>query len=224
MILRQVPECLNMLKIMLSVEPVISPRAPAIRRRMDPLMLLRELTKPVHVQIYPSLIGLLQWRCLLGIKTRPIERMSIARGATTGEIYHLSPIIYVLSCEAYGLDSAELNGLKMWMRKLRRTFYTEVVVDTPRFRLPFLQTIIRFGKDEQMLSLNDRSFFVVVDLPFPICARFVSSRVCSSAFHPSDIAAQIMFCMVNDFIPLSELGVKNLCLAAGSKRCNRGFG
>jgi hypothetical protein len=110
----------------------------------------------------------------------------------------------VLSCEAYGLDSAELDGLKMSMREPR---------DTPRLRLPFLKTIIRFGKDEQALSLNDKSFFVVVDLPFPICARLIFlTRLFQHAFHPSDIAAQIlMLCLVNNFMPPSTLTIEICC-------------
>jgi hypothetical protein len=69
-----------------------------------------------------------------------------------------------------------------------RTFYTEIFVDTPRLRLPFLKTIIQVGKDEQVLSesLNDKSFFIVVDLPFLICAGFISSRICSS-MHPTHL-------------------------------------
>jgi len=48
-----------------------------------------------------------------------------------------------------------------------------------------------------VLSLNDKSFFNVVDLPF----------------HPSDIAAQIMLCLVSEFIPLSEHSVKICALS-----------
>jgi hypothetical protein len=53
------------------------------------------------------------------------------------------------------------------------TFYTEIFVDRPRLGLPFLKTIIPFGKDEQALSLNNN----VVGIPFPICT--------SSSMHSS---------------------------------------
>ena len=92
------------------------------------------------------------------------------------------------------------------MREPRRTVYTEIFVDTPRLRMPFLKTIIQFGRDEQVLSLNDKSFFVVVDLPFTTCARFIFlTRLFQHAFHPSDIAAQIMLFLVNNFMPPSPL-------------------
>ena len=60
------------------------------------------------------------------------------------------------------------------------TFYTEIFVDIPRLRLPFLKAIVHCGKDEQALSLNDKSFFNVIDLPSLIRAIFCSLLLCSS--------------------------------------------
>ena len=98
---------------------------------------------------------------------RPLERMSIARGATANET--LSPIPNNLCAFMRGIRIG--LGRTEWIENVderieARTLYTEIFVDTPRLRLPLLKTIIRFGKDEQVLSPNDKSFFIVVDLPF----------------------------------------------------------
>ena len=104
---------------------------------------------------------------------RPMERMSIARGATADE--NLSPIPNNLCAFMRGIRIG--LGRTEWIENVDertegRTFYTEIFIDTPRLRLPLLKTIVRFGKDEQVLSLNHKSFFVVVDLPFLIGVRF----------------------------------------------------
>jgi len=90
---------------------------------------------------------------------RPMERMSITRGAAADE--NLSPIPNNLC--AFMRDIRIGLGRAEWIENVderteRRTFYIEIFVDIPRFRLPFLKTIIRFGRDEQVLSLNDKSF------------------------------------------------------------------
>ena len=112
---------------------------------------------------------------------RPMERMSTAREATADE--NLSPIPNNLCVFMRGIRIG--LGRTEWVENVdgrteADTFYTEIFVDTPRLRLPFLKTIVHCGKDEQALSLNDKSFFNVVDLPFLIRAIFCSSRVCSS--------------------------------------------
>ena len=112
---------------------------------------------------------------------RPMERMSIAREATADE--NLSPVPNNLCVFMRGLRIG--LGRNEWIENVderteANTYYTEIFVDTPRLRLPFLKTIIRFGKDEQVQSLHDKSFFNVVQLPFLLCARFRFSRICSS--------------------------------------------
>ena len=89
------------------------------------------------------------------------------------------------------MHSAELNGPKMSMKGPKHTFYTEIFVDRPRLRLPFLKIVIQFGKDEQALSLNDNSFFNVVGIPFlsvpelfthasvPACVPLIGYCCCS---------------------------------------------
>ena len=110
-----------------------------------------------------------------------MEKMSTATEATADE--NLSPVPNNLCVFMRGLRIG--LGRTEWLENVderteAHTFYTEIFVDRPRLRLPFLKTIIQFGKDEQVLSLNDKSFFNVVDLPFLICTRFRSSRVCFS--------------------------------------------
>jgi len=109
---------------------------------------------------------------------RSMERMSTAREATADET--LSPIPNNLCAFMRGIRIG--LGRTEWIENVdgraeADTFYTEIFFDTPRLRLPFLKTVIQFGKDEQALSLHDKSFFNVVDTPFLICARFISSRV-----------------------------------------------
>ena len=112
---------------------------------------------------------------------RPMERMSTARVVTADQ--NLSPIPKNLCAFMRGIRIG--LGRTEWVENVDErgeadTFYTEIFVDIPRLRLPFLKTIVHCGKDEQALSLNDKSFFNVVDLPFLIRAIFCSSRVCSS--------------------------------------------
>jgi hypothetical protein len=112
---------------------------------------------------------------------RPMERMSIAREATADE--NLSPLPNNLCVFMRGLRIG--LGRNEWIdnvdeRTEANTYYTEIFVDIPRLRLPFLKTSIRFGKDEQVQSLHDKSFFNVVELPFLLCARFRFSCICSS--------------------------------------------
>jgi hypothetical protein len=122
---------------------------------------------------------------------RPMKRMSIARGATADENLSLIPNNLCVFMRGIRIGLGRTKWIEnVDERSERRTFYTEIFVDTPRLGLPFLKTIIQFGKDEQVLSLNDKSFFVVVDLPFPICAIFIFlTHLFQHAFHPSDIAA-----------------------------------
>jgi len=106
-----------------------------------------------------------------------MESMSFAREATADET--LSPIPNNLCVFMRGIRIG--LGRTAWIENVdgrteANTFYTEIFVDTPRLRLPLLKTAF-FGKDEQVLSLNDKSFFKVVDLPFLISTRFISSRV-----------------------------------------------
>ncbi|KIM44477.1 hypothetical protein M413DRAFT_442449 [Hebeloma cylindrosporum] len=111
---------------------------------------------------------------------RPTERMSIARGASAPE--KLSPLPNNLCAFMRGIRIA--LGRTEWVENVddrpeEETFYTEIFVDMPRLKLPFLNTIV-WGKDEQAQSLSEKSYF------------------CPHAFHPSDIAAQIMLCMDPD--------------------------
>ena len=136
----------------------------------------------------------------------PMERMSTAaREATADETLSPTPTIYVFSCEAYELRSAEPNGLKMSIKGAEAHLYTEIFVDRPpsRLRLPFLITVIQFDKDEQALSLNDKSFFSVVGIPFLICTRITYSRLRSSIHW-----ILLLFCMVNESMPLSKLSLE----------------
>jgi hypothetical protein len=112
---------------------------------------------------------------------RSMERMSTAREAAADET--LSPIPNNLCAFMRGIRIG--LGRTEWLENVdgrteADTFYTEIFFDTPRLRLPFLKTVIQFGKDEQALSLNDKSFFNVVDILFLICIRFISLRVRSS--------------------------------------------
>ncbi|KIM44675.1 hypothetical protein M413DRAFT_359368 [Hebeloma cylindrosporum] len=108
---------------------------------------------------------------------RAMERMSAARRTLVDKT--LSPIPNYLCVFLRGIRIG--LGRTEWIQNVEgraeaNTFYTEIYFDTPRLRLPFLKTI-HFGKDEQSVSLNDKSFFNV------------------HGFHPSDIAAQIMLCL-----------------------------
>ena len=109
---------------------------------------------------------------------RPMERMSTARGATADKAVPNNLCVFMRGIRI-GL------GRTKWIENVDErgeadTYYTEIFFDTPRLRLPFLKTIVQFGKDEQAVSLNDKSFFNAVDLPFLIWAIFCSSRICSS--------------------------------------------
>ena len=74
------------------------------------------------------------------------------------KIYHLSPIIYVLSCIRIALGRTE------WIENVNERTETEISVDTPRFRLLFLKTIIQFGKDlEQVQQCS-----LIVTSPFSL--------------------------------------------------------
>jgi len=68
------------------------------------------------------------------------------------------------------------SGIAGMQNIARRSFQIPDSLDPP-----FLKTIVQFGiEDEQAVSLNDKSFFNAVDLPFLIWAIFCSSHICSS--------------------------------------------
>ena len=95
-----------------------------------------------------------------------MERMSFAREVMADE--NLSPVPNHLCPFMRGIRIG--LGRTTWIENVdeepeAKTFYTEIFFDTPRLRLPFLKTFIQFGKDEQALSLKDKSFFSVVNLP-----------------------------------------------------------
>ncbi|KIM46808.1 hypothetical protein M413DRAFT_440380 [Hebeloma cylindrosporum] len=108
---------------------------------------------------------------------RPMERMSVARGANAENT--LTPIPNNLCVFMRGIRVG--LGRSEWVasadeRIEAHTGYTEMFTDTFRIRLPFLKTGF-WRIDEQAISMGDKPLFV------------------REAFHPSDIAAQIMLCL-----------------------------
>ena len=138
------------------------------------------------------------------------------------KIYHPFPIIYVFSCEARELHSAELNGLNMSMKGLRQTRFT------PKYFSTLLDLDCPSSKPSFVAAKMNRRYLWMTSpfqygrFPIPYLGLiFFLTCLFQHAFHPSDITDNVL---LSEWVSLCFSVNPALKFVAGSKQHNRGFG